>query len=153
MHRTLRTLAAIAAALVSATTLAADDWLEQSNANAQPLLDTMARYAPETAAALGVEGHDEEVFDLEPRYDERFEADLERVATDLESRIATTQDPRVKQDLQILVQAARDQVTTSQLTRKHMLPWLDVNETLFRSFEGLLDPRVEAKRYPAALVR
>ena len=44
MHRTLRTLAAIAAAFVSTTALAADDWLAQSNANAQPMLDTLARY-------------------------------------------------------------------------------------------------------------
>jgi uncharacterized protein (DUF885 family) len=153
MHRTLRTLVAIAAALVSTTTLAADDWLAESNANAQPMLDTLARYAPEAAAGLGVEGHDAEVFDLKPRYDERFEADLERVAADLESRIASTSDSRVKQDLQILVQAARDQVTTSRLSREHMLPWVDINETLYRSFERLLDPRVDAKRYPAALAR
>jgi tRNA isopentenyl-2-thiomethyl-A-37 hydroxylase MiaE len=153
MQRTLRTLAAIGAALVSTTALAADDWLAQSNANAQPLLDTMALYAPEAASSLGVEGHDEKVFDLKPRYDERLEADLERVAGDLESRIAGTADPRVKQDLQILVQAARDQVTTSRLNRQYMLPWFDLNETLFRSFERLLDARVDAKRYPAALAR
>jgi uncharacterized protein (DUF885 family) len=153
MHRTLRTLVALVATLASATALAAEDWLAQSNANAQPLLEILARYAPEQASALGVEGHDEEVFDLKPRYDERFEADLERVAADLESRIATAADPRVKQDLRILVQAAREQVTTSRLNRQYMLPWFDVNETLFRSFERLLDARVDAKRYPAALAR
>jgi uncharacterized protein (DUF885 family) len=153
MQRTLRTLVAIAAALVSTTALAADDWLAQSNANAQPLLDTMARYTPEAASSLGVEGHDDQIFDLKPRYDERFEADLERVAGELEARVAGTADPRVKQDLQILVQAARDQVTTSRLNRQHMLPWFDLNETLFRSFERLLDARVDAKRYPAALAR
>jgi uncharacterized protein (DUF885 family) len=153
MHRTLRTLAVVAAALMGTTALAAEDWLARSNANAQPMLDTLARYAPEAAASLGVTGHDEEVFDLKPRYDERFEADLERVAADLESRIATTTDPRVKQDLRILVQAARDQVTTSRLNRQHLLPWVDLNETLYRSFERLLDPRVDAARYPAALAR
>ncbi len=41
------------------------DWVAQSNANAAPLLTVLARYAPETAAALGVEGHDTEVLDLE----------------------------------------------------------------------------------------
>jgi uncharacterized protein (DUF885 family) len=153
MHRTLRILAVIAAALVSTTGFAAEDWLAQSNANAQPMLDTLARYAPEAAASLGVTGHDEEVFDLKPRYDERFEADVERVAADLESRIATTTDPRVRQDLRILVEAARDQVTTSRLNRQHLLPWVDLNETLYRSFERLLDPRVDAARYPAALAR
>ena len=146
MHRTLRTLVALVATLASTTALAAEDWLAQSNANAQPLLEILVRYAPEQASALGVEGHDEEIFDLKPRYDERFEADVERVAADLESRIATTSDPRVKQDLRILVQAAREQVTTSRLNRQYMLPWFDVNETLFRSLQNvvpshLMDPK------------
>ena len=52
MHRILRTLA-VMAALVSTTAFAAEDWLAQSNANAQPMLDTLARYAPEAAASLG----------------------------------------------------------------------------------------------------
>ena len=153
MHQTLRTLLLMGLTLISGTTFAADDWLAQSNANAQPLLDLMARYMPESAAALGVEGHDSDVFDLKPRYDERFEADLERTAKDLEGRLATTTDPRVRQDLQILIQAAREQATTSQLNRRLMLPWVDLPQVLFRSFETLIDPRVDAKRYPAALTR
>ena len=65
-------------ALVTASAARAEDtnWVTQSNANAAPLLEVMARYAPETAAAFGVEGHDSEVLDLEPGYDTRFEADL-----------------------------------------------------------------------------
>jgi uncharacterized protein (DUF885 family) len=153
MHHTFRILVALAAALASPLATAADDWLAESNANSQPLLEVLARYGPEAAASLGVEGYDEDVFDLKPGNDVRLEADLERVAADLESRIAKASDPRVKQDLRILVQAAREQVTTSRLNRQHMLPWFDVSETLFRSFERLLDPRVDAKRYPAALAR
>ena len=45
-------------ALVTASASGADDtnWVAKSNANAAPLLEVMARYAPETAAAYGVEG-------------------------------------------------------------------------------------------------
>jgi hypothetical protein len=153
MHRNLLSLVALVATAVGAPAHAADEWLAQSNANAQPLLEVMARYMPEGAAALGVEGHDTDVFDLKPGVDERAEADLERVAGDFEKKMATTTDPRVRQDLQILAQAARDQVTTSRMNRKLMLPWFDLGETLFRSFETLLDPRVDASRYPAALER
>jgi len=128
-------------------------WVAQSNANAEPVLAVMARYAPETAAAFGVEGHDSEVLDLKPGYDTRFEADLAKVAADLETRLATTTDPRVRQDLQILLTAARDQSTTSQLNRRLMLPYFDLGQVLFRSFDSLLDPRVDKQRYPAALTR
>ncbi|HEX9773318.1 MAG TPA: DUF885 domain-containing protein [Steroidobacteraceae bacterium] len=128
-------------------------WVEQSNANAAPLLDVMARYAPESAAALGVDGHDEAVFDLKPGYDTRFEADLAALSGELEAKLATTTEPRVRQDLQILVTAARDQATTSRLNRQLMLPYFDLGQVLFRSFDSLLDPRVAKERYPAALTR
>jgi uncharacterized protein (DUF885 family) len=133
----------------------ADDveWVAQSNANAAPLLEVLARYAPESAAALGVDGHDTEVLDLKPGNDTRFEADLAKVAQELEPKVAGATDPRVAQDLQILLMAARDQSRTSQLNRRLMLPYFDLGQVLFRSFNSLLDPRVAKERYPAALTR
>ncbi len=143
---------------MSATAQAKDvakdvDWVAQSNANAAPLLEVLARYAPETAAALGVEGHDTEVMDLKPGNDTRFEADLAKVARELEPRITAATDPRVRQDMQILLRAAEDQTRTSQLNRRLMLPYFDLGRVLFRGFNSLLDPRVSKERYPAALTR
>jgi uncharacterized protein (DUF885 family) len=145
----------VALMLATSALAQADDaaWVEQSNANAAPLLEVLARYAPESAAALGVDGHDEAVFDLKPGYDTRFEADLAALSGELEAKLATTAEPRVRQDLQILVTAARDQATTSRLNRQLMLPYFDLGQVLFRSFDSLLDPRVAKERYPAALTR
>jgi uncharacterized protein (DUF885 family) len=145
----------IAALLLATSTLAIaeQDWVERSNANAEPLLQVMAKYAPETAAALGVEGFDAEVFDLKPQNDLRFEADAARVASDLESRLAAEPDARVRQDMQILIDTARDQKTTSELNRRLMLPYFDLTQALFQGFNALLDPRVSKDRHPAALVR
>ena len=145
----------IAALLFATSTLATaeQDWVERSNANAEPLLQVMAKYAPETAAALGVEGFDTEVFDLKPQNDLRFEADAARVASDLESRLAAEPDPRVRQDMQILIDTARDQKATSELNRRLMLPYFDLPQALFQGFNALLDPRVSKDRHPAALVR
>jgi uncharacterized protein (DUF885 family) len=128
-------------------------WVQQSNAAAQPLLEVLARYVPETAASLGVEGHDAEVSDLGPGVDLRLEADLDKVAAAYDAQLAGTTDPRLRQDLQILAGAARDQRNTSQLNRRLMLPFLDLPQQLFQSFDALLDPRVDKARYPAALTR
>jgi hypothetical protein len=147
---------ALAAVLLFATPLAVaaeQDWVARSNANATPMLEVLAKYGPESAAALGVEGHDAGVFDLLPRNDERLEADLEKVAVDLEARVAAEKDPRVRQDLQILITTARDQIHTSELNRRLMLPYFDLAQVLFRGFQTLLDPRVAKERYPAALER
>jgi hypothetical protein len=145
----------MAALLLATSTLAIaeQDWVERSNANAEPLLQVMAKYAPETAAALGVEGFDAEVFDLKPQNDLRFEADAARVASDLESRLAAEPDARVRQDMQILIDTARDQKATSELNRRLMLPYFDLTQALFQGFNALLDPRVSKDRHPAALVR
>jgi hypothetical protein len=144
----------LASLLTAGPATAADpDWVARSNANAQSLLQVLARYAPESAAALGVEGYDAEIFDLKPGNDERFEADLAAAATTLESRVGAEQDPRVRQDLQILVGAALDQKASSALNRRLMLPYFDLPEALFRGFRSLLDPRVSKERQPAALER
>ena len=148
-----RTFIAALLLATSALATAEQDWVERSNANAEPLLQVMAKYAPETAAALGVEGFDTEVFDLKPQNDLRFEADAVRIASDLESRLAAEADPRVRQDMQILIDTARDQKATSELNRRLMLPYFDLTQALFQGFNALLDPRVSKDRHPAALVR
>jgi hypothetical protein len=156
--------ALLATALVATTTVAVADpaaladqagkeWVARSNANATPLLQLIARYAPESAAALGVEGFDAEVLDLQPGIDERFKADAERLAADYQARLSAEQDPRVRQDLQILSDSTRRQQTRADLERRLMLPYFDLPETLFRGFNSLLDPRVAKDRYPAALTR
>jgi hypothetical protein len=142
-----------AGAAVPAPAAAEPGWVARSNANAAPLLAVMAKYQPEVAASLGVDGFDAEVVDLKPDYDRRAEAELVAVAKDLESRVGAETDARVRQDLQILAGAARDQAVTSELTRRLMLPFLDLPQSLFQGFNALLDPRVDQARYPAALAR
>ena len=151
MTRTLLLLLAIGTA---GTPLAAsDDWIVESNRYAQLLLDVDARYNPEATASLGVEGHDAEIIDLKPRASERQEADLTAVASRLEALRATATDPRVQQDLDILLDAAHDQRKTSELTRKYLLPFFDLAQSVFRGFRTLLDERVAKDRQQAAVTR
>jgi len=149
----LRALA-LSCALVASTTFAAEvNWVAESNRHSQVLLDLLVRYGPEGAASYGVEGHDNEVFDLNPRFSERLEADLEAAAKQLEAVRALTSDPRVRQDLDILIGTARDQRRSAELNRTLTLPFFDVAQAVFGGFQNLLDPRVSKDRYPAALTR
>lgn len=144
----------IVVALVALSVQAADaDWIAASNRNSQILLDVTARYAPEYATLLGVEGYDDDVSDLKPRFLERQEADLEAAAKQLESIHATTTDPRVQQDIDILIDAARDRRTTSEINRKYMLPFYDVPQVMFTGFQNLIDDRVPKERQKAAVAR
>src|SRR3984893_12213914 len=128
-------------------------WVTASNRQAAGLLEVIVKYKPESAAALGVEGHDSEVRDLKPGNVRRQEADLDAVSAQLAAALKRETDPRVKQDLEILLKSARDQRTTLELNDRLLLPYFDLAQTLYVGFETLLAKRVAKQRYPAALVR
>src|SRR5215813_11699293 len=79
------------------------DWIVESNQQAAALLEENAKYSPEAAAAVGVEGHDAEVFDSKPQTVQRQEADLSAVVATYERALPAATDPRVKQDIEILL--------------------------------------------------
>jgi hypothetical protein len=147
---------AIAALLASTSVLAApatQPWIEESNRHAALLMDVRARYEPERASAAGAEGHDTEVLDLKPGYAQREQSDLGGAVAELQRRLPEARDPRVKQDLQILIDAGTRERGSIELQQSLMLPYFDLGRTLFESFHALLDPRVPKQRQAAALVR
>ena len=153
MKRSVITLAALGTFVAGSAWAAEPDWIAQSNQFTQLLQDVNARYVPESASGTGLEQYDTGVFDIKPRYDERQEAELAAVVAKLESSRAGVTDPRVRQDLDILIRSARDQVHTSQLNRRLMIPYIDVGKTVFQSLQQILDQRVSKKRQQAALAR
>ena len=129
------------------------EWIQRSNLNAQVLIEVFARFAPEGAGELGVPGLDEEILDLKPGFIERqLEAGRAAVAT-LRSRLAEEQDPAVKQDLEILIRSAEENIEGTELSMKMELPFFSVTSTVFQGLRALLDEQVAAERHPAALVR
>ena len=52
---------------------ASDDWVARSNENAKVLLEVQAKYGPEGASQIGIDGLDEQVFQIPPDFQERAE--------------------------------------------------------------------------------
>ena len=86
-----------------ASPVARAPWIAKSDANAQVLLQVIARFSPEGAGQIGVSGLDEQVLDLQPRLYERTEAATREALAELERRRAAETDPLVRQDLDILI--------------------------------------------------
>ena len=152
MHKLL----GVGAALIVSTGAAhatSQDWVEESNAHAQIVLDALAELAPEGAGSFGVDGLDENITDLSPGQYERSMALLDDVIEELEGRLAGDNGPKVRQDLEILLQSARDSRTTQKLQRDHLLPYINVSQMVFGGLRALIDPQVDRARYPAAIVR
>ncbi len=129
-------------------------WIERSNQHvSETIFPIMAKYGPEYAASLGIDGLDEEIAPFGPGvYEENLEA-YAQVVAELECRLALEQDRRVKQDLQILVQSGKDSIRSSQMNYNFSFPYINLTQSVFWGVRGLLDKQVAPERYPAALVR
>jgi len=128
-------------------------WVEKSNAHAEIVLESIARFAPEGAGSLGVDGLDEKILDLGPGIQDRGIADAERILAELERRLASETDSKVRQDLGILIGAVEDSIRSSKLNYEMLLPYFNISQTVFYGVRGLIDPQIPRERYPAAVTR
>jgi hypothetical protein len=142
-----------AAAQPASSPSSAPSWIEKSNRNAQLLLNVEARYAPEGAGSLGVSGLDEKISIPASDRGERSRRDTEEALKTLRSRLASEQDPLVKQDLEILIQAGERENRLSLADEKYLLPYQNVSRTIFFGIHSLLDDQIAPERRKAAIVR
>jgi hypothetical protein len=130
-----------------------EDWVQRSDEHAQIVLEAMARFNPESAGSIGVDGYDEEIRDIREGVYERDLEDSKRVLAELRMRLAEESHPAVRQDLGILIKVVEDSMETSRLHREYMLPYRNISQTVFSGIRSLIDPQIPAERYPAAIVR
>ena len=136
-------------------TARADDpaWIEKSNAYAKVLLDATNGFQPESASSQGFPGFDEKIVDLLPGVNARYRAAETAARDELERRALGETDPVVRQDLEILIKAASDDLTTNRLQEKDLLPYVDVGQMVYLGEFGLLQDQINPARRPAALKR
>lgn len=146
---------ALAMGIAAASPVVADEasWIEKSNEHAQLVLDVFAEFSPEGAGSLGVDGLDEKILDLGPDIHERNLAASEEVLAELQRRLEKESDTRVRQDIEILSKALRDNIRTSKLNYDQLLPYYNISQTVFFGIRGLIDPQIPRERYPAAVTR
>lgn len=128
-------------------------WVEKSNLNAQIVLDVLAKLSPEGAGQLGVDGLDEEISDLGAGINERTKKMSEDVLAELQRRLVDESDSKVRQDLGILIKAIEDSIRSADLNFEQMLPYYNVNQTVFFGIRSIIDPQNSRDRYPAAIAR
>ncbi|MFZ4099958.1 MAG: DUF885 domain-containing protein [Chlamydiia bacterium] len=147
------TAVAIGILALGATLFAEPAWIKESNQNAEVLLKVIAEFSPEVADHLGVQGLDEEICDLRPHLYERSLKAMKEASEELKTRLDHAQDPRICQDLEILIQAAEEACHTAELEHQYMLPYFDIAETEFTGIRYLIDPQIPKERQAAAVVR
>ncbi|MDX1554681.1 MAG: DUF885 domain-containing protein [Xanthomonadales bacterium] len=152
----LLALTLLATSPFAAAQAAADsdsDWLERSNAIAYKVLEMSAHFVPEFSGQQGIEGLDEDIYDLQPNLYERQMAVEHEKLTYLNAVLAEEQDPRVRQDIEIMIKATEDNIESSRVNYERVFPYGNLAGLVFYGFNGLLDKQVSAERQKAALVR
>jgi uncharacterized protein (DUF885 family) len=154
MGRTFRFVVLLSCALAAAQAAAeTPGWIEKSNAYTQKILDLDARYVPEQASHFGMDQFDGEALDLKQGLYERNLADLEALRAEMKAALASEQDTKVRQDLEILVMSLDDRIASAKLNHDLMLPYFNVGEFMFQGLQTVLDPRNQPERQARAVER
>jgi hypothetical protein len=128
-------------------------WVARSDAYTQPVLKDMGKFHPEESSSLGDESFDTAVADFKPRDYERELADTEKRLAQLRRERARETDPKVQQDLDILIESRQKHIASMKLQRQYLLDYADVGEFVYGGLQTLLDPRNKPERQKLALVR
>ena len=129
------------------------DWVKRSNEDANAMLKVFGEFNPETAAQLGIPGYDDRILDLKADINNRFRKATADAKHELEGKLAAEKDPQVRQDLQIMITSAQQQIDSSVINEKYLLNFTDVGQIIFQGEFALLQDEVAAKRRSNALVR
>jgi Bacterial protein of unknown function (DUF885) len=129
------------------------EWVTRSDLNARVLLETDARFDPESAGTLGIPGLDDKIIDLKPQFEERHREATEQAITELERRLEQEQDASVRQDLEILIKSARRDIRGAKIRKRYFVQFYDANQIVYWGISGLLDDQVPPERRVEALVR
>lgn len=141
-------------AVLAMPALAAEQpWVTKSNENARLLLNVVARYSPENATELGVDGYDEQITDMSRDLFEATNKDVRAVIAQLQQRLKSETDAKVRQDLEILIKTGQDQLRSEALKRKYLMPYVDVGQLLFGVVRATLDPRIPKERQQTIVKR
>ncbi len=142
-----------AAPTAKQTTRPTPAWVDTSNRYAQILLEAQLRFQPESASFFGIPGYDDKVADLGPDNAARFRKATADAKTALQEKLQLERDPNVRQDLEIMIQAADNNIEATEVNERLVLPFADAPQLVFQGLNGLLSEQTPAERRAKALDR
>src|SRR5260221_5095093 len=128
-------------------------WIGASDRNSAIVIEMEGAFPPEFASELGGDRFDTAVLDLNPEYAKRYEAAAGRVLGLVAEKRKAESAPKVRQDLDILIDAVESRRRTSSLEQRLLVPYFDLPRQVFEGLKVLLDARNGESRRRSALQR
>src|SRR5438128_3051769 len=101
-------------------------WVERSDRHTAMVFETLGAFYPEWMSHLGIERFDPEVMDLKPGVVKRLDAALAASVKRLAAAKQGESDPRVREDLEIDIDALERMRRTRVLEERLLVPYFDV---------------------------
>src|SRR5713101_2665751 len=136
-----------------AASAAEPSWIETSDRNSAIVIEMQGAFHPEFASELGIDRFDGAVLDLNPENAKRYDAAAGRALGLLAAKRKAESDPKVRQDLDILIDAVESRRRTSALEHRLLIPYFDLPRHIFQGLQVLLDARNDESRRRNALQR
>ncbi len=130
-----------------------NDWIRRSDALAEPVVALYALATPEDSSALGLTPADHATTDRSAGWRERIAAAVATATQQLERALASENDPRVREDIAILLRAADEVAREIAVNDAHLIVHIDVARLAFTGLRVLLDEQNPPERKRLALQR
>ena len=128
-------------------------WIARSNSYTQLLIDVSNQHSPEQASAEGISAYDTKISVLTQADEDKERAETEVVLKHLKASLTIEKDPRVLEDMRILVHDTEYRFRQQDYSRTHEVPFLNASEVVFAGLQGLLDDQTAPERRLAAVLR
>jgi hypothetical protein len=129
------------------------EWIKKSDELAEPVVALYTLAAPETASSLGLSQADAATSDLREGWRDRIREAAFRAAETLRAAESSEDDPRVREDIAILLTAVDDLVRGIDVYDRHLVVLIDVARIAFGGIRVLLDEQNPPERKQLAVTR
>jgi hypothetical protein len=128
-------------------------WIRRSDELAEPVVALYVLAGPEATSSLGLTQADAHTTDLREGWRDRIREAAFRASETLRAAQSTETDPRVREDIVILLDTVGDLVRAIDVTEAHLLEVIDVARIAFAGIRVLLDEQNPPERKRLALTR
>lgn len=128
-------------------------WVVTSDRYTTLLLDINNRHSPESASFEGLAEFDPEISKLTRADEDAARHETEAALAKIKAALTTEKDPRVLQDLHILISSTELGFRQEDYSRAHTVPFLNAPELVFSGLQSLLDDQTPPERRQAAVTR
>jgi hypothetical protein len=148
----------IAACLLSASgfgqkTESQPEWVANSNRYAKQLIDVTLKHRPEAGSQQGLAEYDAKIAQPTLADEDAQRGEDQAVLEKLKAALGSERDPKVKEDLEIMIRRVGLNFREEDFARAHEVPFFNASQYVFSGLRVLLDDQTPEQRRPAAVLR